>query len=270
MSPSVYFASDAHFGAGSRESQARRVQRFANWVRTLEDRAVLYLVGDVFDYWVDYPTYMPKLHMEVLYALRRAMDRGVEIIFVGGNHDIWADRFFRETLGITTLESGVVIEHQGVRLRLHHGDGLLSGDRAYKVFRAVVRHPLVIFLAKCVHPELLHRFADWVSRNSRALDRSTSREIYERIDEFGSTHDHTDVDHLVIGHIHTPHQQRFESARGAWQFTCLGDWIVQFTAARLRDGQLDLLHVLEDGRTELFDRSRPVASAGRETSAYGK
>lgn len=264
MSPTVYFASDAHFGAGSRESQAARVSRFANWVATLEDDAILYLVGDVFDYWVDYPTYMPKLHMEVLYALRRAMERGVEVIFVGGNHDIWADRFFRDTLGVPTLESGAVIEHQGVRVRLHHGDGLLSGDLAYKAFRALVRHPVVIFLAKCIHPEVLHRFADWISRNSRMRDRSTPSELLERIEGYARSHDHSDVDHLVIGHIHTPLQRRFEGSAGAWQFNCLGDWIGHFTAGRLHAGNLELVHVRADGSTE------PHAASPEVASPYGR
>ena len=270
MSPTVYFASDAHFGAGSQAGQAARVTRFGNWVRTLEDDSTLYLVGDVFDYWVDYPTYMPKLHMEVLYALRRAMERGVEVVFVGDNHDIWADRFFRDTLGVRTLQSGDVIEHHGVRIRLHHGDGLLSGDHAYRVFRAAVRHPLVIFLAKSVHPELLHRFADWVSRHSRARDRSTGGQIYDRIHTFGRLHDHSDVDHLVIGHIHTPYQHSFETGAGSWRFTCLGDWIVHFTAARLRGGALELLHVREDGSTEPFEGRTTSAATSGNAQIYGR
>lgn len=248
MSPTVHFASDAHFGAGSAESQAERVRRFTRWIATLEDDAILYLVGDVFDFWVDYPTYMPKRHLEVLYALRRAQDHGVQIHFVGGNHDIWADTFFRDALGVPTLASGAVVEHQGIRLRLHHGDGLLSGDQAYKVFRTVVRNPLFVGTAKCFHPELVHRFADWLSRHSRARDRSTRTEILERIAAYAATHDHSDVDHLIIGHIHTPHQQQF----GRWRFTCLGDWIVHFTAARLREGELELLHVREDGSSTPF------------------
>ena len=109
MTQTVYFASDAHFGAGRADDQAGRVARFSNWVNGLDDASHLYLVGDVFDFWFDYPTFMPKQHMEVLYALRRALDRGVEVVFVGGNHDAWAEPFFRDTLGVPVLESGAVV-----------------------------------------------------------------------------------------------------------------------------------------------------------------
>ena len=243
MAPMVYLASDAHFGAGRPEDQRRRVARFAAWVDRLEDDSHLYLVGDVFDFWVDYPTYMPKLHMEVLYALRRAIDRGVAVTFVGGNHDVWCEPFFADTLGVPTLESGSVVEHQGRRIRLHHGDGLLSGETTYRVFKAVVRHPVTVFTAKLVHPELLHAFAMWLSRRSRAKDRDTAEQIRESMRAYGRAHDHSDVDHLVIGHVHTPARFEFDG----WELTCLGDWIGHFTAGRLRDGQLELVKVDAEG-----------------------
>lgn len=241
MPETVYFTSDHHFGAGP--DQPARVDRFVRWLDGLQDASRIYLLGDVFDFWLDYPTYMPKLHMEVLYALSRRRDAGVELVFVGGNHDVWCEDFFAGTLGVPALASGSVVEHQGQRLRLHHGDGLLSGDRAYRVFRAVVRHPVPVFLAKAVHPELLHAFADWLSRNSRRRYRGSEAEIRERIDHFAAAHPQRDCDHLVVGHIHLPVRIDYDG----WSFTCLGDWVKHFTAARLRDGELELLRVDEDG-----------------------
>lgn len=243
MTQSLYFASDAHFGAGRPADQSARVQRFSRWIAGLDDASHLYLLGDVFDFWYDYPTFMPKLHMEVLYALRRAMDRGVEVFFVGGNHDAWAESFFEQTLGVPVLESGAVVEHQGRRLRLHHGDGLLGDETSYKIFRAFVRHPIPIFLGKCIHPELLHGFAMWLSRRSRAMDRDTAAEIIAFMRRYGESHSHADVDHLVIGHVHTPVQLPFEG----WTMTCLGDWIGHFTAGRLHEGRLSLVKVDDEG-----------------------
>ena len=91
MRESVYFTSDHHFGAGP--DQPARIERFVRWLDGLDDAAAIYLLGDVFDFWLDYPTFMPKTHMEVLYALSRVRDRGVEMVFVGGNHDIWCEEY---------------------------------------------------------------------------------------------------------------------------------------------------------------------------------
>jgi len=235
----VYFASDTHFGAGSAESQASRETRFVAWLDSIAPDDRLYLLGDIFDFWLDYPNYMPKGNLEVLYGLRRVLDRGVEVRFVGGNHDIWCAEYLEANLGIETLPCGVVVEHQGVRLRLDHGDGLLSGDRFYRIFRAAVRTPALVFLAKSLHPELLHRFASWLSSTSRKSHNANTEEILGMIRRYGELHSHADVDYLVVGHIHVPTQQQFEG----WVFTCLGDWVAHSTVGRLREGKLDVVPV---------------------------
>jgi UDP-2,3-diacylglucosamine hydrolase len=235
--PGVYLASDTHFGAGSPESDRRRREAFLAWLKTLPDGAILYLLGDIFDFWLDYPTYMPKTHLEVLYRLRRLQERRVEIKFVGGNHDIWCARYLHDSLGIQTLPCGVVVEHQGLRLRLDHGDGLLGGDAFYSLFRAAVRNPALVFLAKSIHPEILHGMAAAISRLSRANHKTDPDKLARLIRHYGETHDHGDVDHLVVGHIHYPVQVDF----GGWTFTCLGDWVVHRTYGRLRDGRLEVV-----------------------------
>jgi UDP-2,3-diacylglucosamine hydrolase len=242
MANSVYFVSDTHFGAGDPADQGQRVRRFCAWLDQLEDASHLYLVGDIFDFWLDYPTFMPKTHLEILFSLRRLMDRRVEIVFIGGNHDVWCADYFSQSLGITTMESGTVVEHQGVRLLLDHGDGLLTGDRFYRLFRSVVRNPVLVFLAKAIHPELLHRLALFISRRSRSADDSAREDILELIRRYGNDHSHKDVDHLVTGHVHTPCQIEFDG----WTFTNLGDWVVNYTAGRLLDGQLEVIEVLSE------------------------
>ncbi len=241
MAKSVYFVSDTHFGAGEPKDHSLRVQRFCTWVGQLDDASHLYLLGDIFDFWLDYPTFMPKTHLEVLYALRRLLDRGVEIRFLGGNHDVWCADYLRESLGIPSLEAGAVVEHQGLRLRLNHGDGLLSSDRFYSLFRRAVRHPTLVFIAKAIHPEILHRLALFISRRSRAAGRSSRPEILRLIERYGESHSHADVDHLVTGHVHTPCQIEFED----WTFTNLGDWVSSYTVGRLHEGRLEVLDVLE-------------------------
>lgn len=242
MSDTVYFVSDTHFGAGEPEDQARRVRRFCTWVDGLRDASHLYLLGDIFDFWLDYPTFMPKDHLEVLFSLKKLKERGTQLVFVGGNHDVWCESFFEETLGVPALPGGSVVEHQGLRLRLDHGDGLLQADRFYSIFRRVVRNPVVIFVAKSIHPELLHRLALFVSRRSRNSRQDSSEEILRLIRRYGASHSHADVDHLVTGHVHTPCQIDFDG----WRFTNLGDWVVSYTAARLRQGEFELLHLADE------------------------
>ena len=247
MPSAVYFASDLHLGAGHVARQRERVALFTAWLETLADASHLYLLGDVFDFWMDYPNYMPKAHFEVLYGLRRLRERGTILRFVGGNHDVWCAGYLRDALGFEILASGCVVEHQGLRLRLDHGDGLLANDASYRLFRGLVRHPAVVFLAKTLHPELLYRLAHWMSHMSREYDRDDPERLRARLRAFGESHPQRDVDFLIVGHFHLPRQERFDG----WTLHCLGDWVLHDTAARLADGQLRIVQV----RDELAIRS---------------
>jgi UDP-2,3-diacylglucosamine hydrolase len=237
MTETVYFASDTHFGALTREREQERIQRFLLWLQGLEDECELILLGDIFDFWLDYPTFMPKTHLEILYGLRKLQDRGVRISFVGGNHDIWCAEFLRDELGIPSLPNATVIERQGRRLRLDHGDGILTGDVFYRGFRAAVRNPVLVFLAKSLHPEILNWLASRISDASRKKGRNYGAQLDEAIQSYGRRHDHSDVDYLVIGHIHHPCNTPFDS----WRLVCLGDWVQHFTYGRLREGRLEVL-----------------------------
>lgn len=241
MTETVYFASDTHFGALAAPRERARIQRFLNWLQSLEDGAELILLGDIFDFWLDYPTFMPKTHLEILYGLRKLQDRGGRISFVGGNHDIWCAEFLRKQLAIPTLAGGSVIQRQGRKLRLDHGDGILSGDIFYRGFRAAVRNPFLVFLAKSLHPEVLNWLARQISNASRKKDRVEGAGLDAAIQRYGEHHDHSDVDYLVIGHIHHPCNLSF----GSWRLVCLGDWVQHHTYGCLREGRLEVLTASE-------------------------
>ncbi len=263
MSDTVHFASDTHFGAGTPSSEARRRARFLHWLENLPDGSELILLGDIFDFWLDYPTFMPKTHLEILYGLRKLQDRGVRISFVGGNHDIWCARYLEQSLGIPSLENGTVLERQGRRLRLDHGDGVLTGDIFYKSFRAAVRNPLLVFLAKALHPEILQWIAQRISNTSRKKKRGDRATLTRAIARYAQRHDHGDVDYLVIGHVHHP---RVVDC-GRWTFVCLGDWITHFSFGRLQGGVFQLLMLDERGRESAVEVESLPVEGGREPSA---
>jgi UDP-2,3-diacylglucosamine hydrolase len=242
MDGAVYFVSDTHFGSGSQQAQADRRRRFLAWLDSLTDASHLYLLGDLFDFWLDYPNFMPKTHLEVLDGLRRLRDRGVELAFVGGNHDMWCARYLQATLGVRSLLPNSVAEHQGVRVRMNHGDGLLTGDLAYKAFRAAVRNPATVLLARALHPELVHWMAARLSHASRRKKRHGVAQLRLAVDRYGHQHDHSDVDYLAVGHLHVPLSIPF----AGWTFVCLGDWVEHHTAGRLVGGALTVGPVGED------------------------
>ena len=58
----IYFASDQHFGAPTKSMSKERESHFIQWLDNIEkDAAVLFLLGDLFDFWFEYKTRMIKI-----------------------------------------------------------------------------------------------------------------------------------------------------------------------------------------------------------------
>jgi UDP-2,3-diacylglucosamine hydrolase len=233
----AYFFSDAHLGTDSPQVEAPRERRLHEFLKALPGRATsLYIVGDLFDFWFEYRTAIPRRPFETLCALRRVRAAGIEVTYLAGNHDFWLGRFLHDELGIRTASGPLALELQGRRVWLHHGDGLARGDLGYRVLKKVLRNPLSIALYGLLHPDLGIPLAGWVSRLSRR-----SREG-RRIDPEWLRHQIADPrfaeghDAVVIGHFHDVVEHR-ENGR---EFFVLGDWIDRFTYLVLEGGRFRL------------------------------
>jgi UDP-2,3-diacylglucosamine hydrolase len=232
-----YFVSDAHLGAEPESVEAPRRRRLHEFLAHLPGRAArLYIVGDLFDFWFEYATAIPRRHFSTLAALERLHEAGVEIHYLNGNHDFWLGPFLSRELGLVTHAGGVTVATQGRRIWVHHGDGLVGGDLGYRALKAIVRHPVSIGLYRLLHPDLgirlAHRVSGW-SRRSRP-DKLPDPERLWR--EVAVPQFERGYDGVLIGHFHNVLERR-EQGR---EFFVLGDWMEHFTYVRLEDGRLTL------------------------------
>ena len=97
----IYFASDQHLGAPSPEASLPREKKFVAWLDTIkEDAGTIFLLGDLFDFWFEYKTVVPKGFVRVLGKLAELKDAGIDIYFFVGNHDLWMRDYFQKELNI--------------------------------------------------------------------------------------------------------------------------------------------------------------------------
>lgn len=233
----VYFISDAHFSARDSALEREKRRRFQKLLDGLEDAARIYIVGDLFDFWLEYRRVMPAGFVDVLYPLRERVLAGVPITLVGGNHDYWLGHCLSDEFGFDLALDGLRAEHQGRRIRIDHGDEILSGDRGYLALKALIRNPLFVGAARLLHPDLTFWAADKLSHGSRWLDeKEAARRTPTRPLRVGKLLDDS-FDTLVLGHLHLGFHYRHR----AWEILCLGDWIHRFSYARLKGGVFTLL-----------------------------
>src|SRR4051812_32331691 len=150
----AYFISDLHLGARYRGMPAERETWLLRFLREDAPRAShLFILGDLFEFWMEYGSYVPKYHFRVLAALEALVRSGVEVHYLAGNHDFSLGPFFADQLGVKVHADEIRMDLQGQRLLLLHGDGLAASDGRYRLMKKVFRHPLANFLFRLLHPD---------------------------------------------------------------------------------------------------------------------
>ncbi len=211
----VLFLGDSHFG---RRLDWGRLRAFEGILETIEPGDVLVLLGDIFDFWFEYPGLVQEAHVPVLCALWRVAERA-KVYFIPGNHDPWAGKSL-EGFGLEVKREGVLLEAFGRRVLAVHGDML---GRKNHLARRIMTNPLNVFLYKLLGPGLGIPLAYWVSevsrRRSRRLEKPSEAPpwVLEAVPE--------GVDALVTGHFHYP----FVSKKGEAWVICAGDLLKNMT-----------------------------------------
>jgi len=225
-----YFISDLHFHIdptpGDRE-KLRRLSALFSEIR--ERRGVLFIVGDLFDFWFEYRYVIPGEYFPVLRRLSNLTESGVQVHYFAGNHDYWIDTFFPEKLNIQFHPDPIEYAAGDTLLWICHGDGVLEEDRSYRLLKSILRSSWAIKLFRIIHPDLGFKLAKYVSSTSRHYNKSSleeNRELLEKIytgyvlDKFSQGYDY-----VIMGHVHYPHVRTREEQT----FITLGDWMDHFT-----------------------------------------
>ena len=247
MLPSpCYVISDLHLGF-AQPAVERDVLKF---LRQLHGRAASLVVnGDLFEFWFEWRTVIPRPSFRVLAALADLRDAGISVLMVAGNHDCWGGDVLRQDVGIEYHVGAWEGVLAGWRCRIEHGDGLRPReDRRYRMLRRVVRHPLAIRMFRWLHPDLGTRLATHSSHASRSYGaRDEGRGLARIATEMLASR--TDLELLIFGHSHVPALSRM--AAGS-VYANAGSWLdaptfLRATAERVElrlwDGSAEGLHL---------------------------
>jgi UDP-2,3-diacylglucosamine hydrolase len=219
----TYFFSDVHLGLGTKEEEQKKERSLVQFLDAVSrDAAEIFIVGDLFDYWFEYETVVPKGYFRLFTKLADLTESGIPITYLAGNHDFWLKGYFRDELGIRIALEPLDRTIGGKRFYLHHGDGLLKNDTGYRMLKKILRSPINIALFSLLHPDLTNRIAHWSSRKSR---RHVSKRTFEEQDmvDFAEQKIREGFDYVVMGHNHMPSVRNI----GSGVYVNLGDWITE-------------------------------------------
>jgi len=204
----IYFISDAHLGSRLVKSPHEHEMRLVKWLdKVKQDAEAIYMLGDMFDFWFEYKTVVPKGFVRFLGKMAELVDSGIKIHYFTGNHDIWTFGYFENEIGLIVHRGNETIEIKGKKFFLAHGDGLFAEEKGFKFIRSIFHNKTCQKLFRLVPPSIGQNFGYAWSENNRKkilhIENKYLGEENEFLVKFAKKYVEThDVDFLLFGHRH--------------------------------------------------------------------
>ena len=243
QSKRIYFASDQHFGIPSHKESLLREKKFIKWLDTVSvDAEAIFLLGDLFDFWFEYKKVVPKGFVRVMGKLGEIKDRGIDIFFFVGNHDLWMTDYFEKELNIPVYHHSKEYVFNKKRFLIGHGDGLGPGDKGYKRMKKVFTHPISKWFFRWLHPDIGVQFGQYLSTKNKLIsgaeDVNFLGEENEWLAQYAKRKLETKhFDYFLFGHRHLPMEISISENS---TYINTGDWISHFTYAVFDGEKLEL------------------------------
>ena len=228
--------SDAHLGFAPEDVERAVVSFFRHIGGT---GGSLVINGDLFEFWFEWRTVIPRRGFRALAALADLRDAGVPVLMIAGNHDCWGGDVLRRDAGVDYRFGPWTGEIAGWHVRIEHGDGLRpQEDRRYRMLRRVLRNRLAIRSFRWLHPDLATPLATHSSHASRTyVARDAGRGLREAAVRTETAD--PSLDAIVFGHSHVATLERLP---GGTVYANPGSWLDAPTFLRVAEDTIALRH----------------------------
>ena len=218
----TYFLSDTHLTP----QQPETYDKFLRYLEVIRDDAdELYILGDLFDYWIGDDGVELLGHSRAVTALANLCAAGTSIRVMHGNRDFLLGQAFIDAIGGSLIGDPTLIEINHQAVLLMHGDSLCTDDVEHQRYRATV-------LSEPWQEAILN--LPLSERHNRAMDMRAMSEKSKKQKDF----DIMDVNHdsvkttmesfnaqiLIHGHTHRPGIHNLTVNGCSAKRYVLGDW----------------------------------------------
>jgi UDP-2,3-diacylglucosamine hydrolase len=227
----IYFSSDNHLGSPNREISLKREKVFISWLDKIKsDAQAIFFLGDLFDFWFEYKTVVPKGFTRLFGKLAEISDSGIDLFFFVGNHDCWMNNYLEDEIGFKVFTNSCEFKIDDNNLLIGHGDGLGPGDIKYKFLKFLFRSSILRKLFSLIHPDIGISLGKFFSDNNKILSgnnnpfESKEKEmLYTYCKNVLKTKHY---DYFIFGHRHLPLE--LDLGNNSKYFNT-GDWISHFS-----------------------------------------
>jgi UDP-2,3-diacylglucosamine hydrolase len=205
----------------------------------------LFLVGDIFDFWIADRRYLVRAYADVIDKIQKLIESGVRVHYFEGNHDLDLRAFWQDKLG-AEVHSGPAFFHVGpVIVRVEHGDQMDPEDRGYLFLRWLLRTPILVWLGRWLPEFVVKRIGqrasaasrDYTSQIKTTSDREARFKIRAHAEKAVAM---KPFDVLVSGHVHVS-EYSLQVAHGhAYRCVNLGTWLKEPLVFEIHGAAMEL------------------------------
>jgi len=238
MTYGYYFISDVHLnlkGFEAEKIQESLLIDFLDYAK--EDAKEIFIVGDLFDFWIEYKYVVPKGYYRLFNKIFELTKKNINFTYLAGNHDFWRGKYFQEEFGIEILHNNIERKIEGKKFFISHGDGLAYKDTGYKILKKILRSKISQKLYSMLHPDIGIWLAKKTSKTSRVHTEKKDYSKKDGLKDFAMDKLKEGFDFVIMGHRHKP----VKAENNGSFYINLGDWIDDFSYGLFKDKEFKLV-----------------------------
>lgn len=235
----VAVMSDLHLG-----TYGCHAREIVQYLKSISPQ-ILVLNGDIIDGWQFSKRYFPASHMQVIKEVMSLMSKGTRVIYITGNHDEMLRRYSNIELGGFRLADKTVLEINGKKTWIFHGDVFDATTKGgAKILAKLGGHgyDLLIVLNRVIN-HALHFFG----REKMSFSKKVKNGVKQAVSWIGNFEQtaaelaiEKGYDYVICGHIHQPQKRVVETAKGSVTYLNSGDWIENLTSLEYSNGEWNI------------------------------
>ena len=216
------FVSDLHLIAERPEANEKFIAFIEQKARAAR---ALYVLGDLFEYWIGDDDLGEPFNAVIAGFFSRLTRSGIPLYLMHGNRDFLIGARFCAQTGARLLDDPALVDIDGVKTLLMHGDTLCTDDVDYQAWRRTARsaESRRDFLSKSLAERRSTVTA--LREKSKAVIRAKPAEIMDVNQEaVRSAFRSHGVERLVHGHTHRPGRHELQVDGRRCERWVLPDW----------------------------------------------
>lgn len=235
----VCVMSDLHLGTFG--CHANEIVRYLKGINP----KILVLNGDIIDIWQFRKKYFPPAHMQVIREILKLMEGGTMVYYITGNHDEALRKYSGTRLGNLLLDDKLVLDLDGKKTWIFHGDVFDSTTKGSAKFIAKLGGQGYDFLIWLNH--WLNKGLTLLGREKMSFSKKIKNSVKKAVSwiaDFEQTAGELAIengfDYVICGHIHQPQQRTISNEKGSVIYLNSGDWIENLTSLEYNKGEWNI------------------------------